>query len=299
MDQLLAIRCFSRVLETGSFTRASDSLGMPKATVSKLVRDLEAHLGLRLLQRTTRRVSVTADGNAYYEQTGRLLRELEDIDSSFAGAHAKPRGKIRIDIGGAPARALLLPALPQFLERYPDIQIEIGVGDRSADLISDNIDCVVRGGKPTDLSYVARLLGTASRLTCASPSYLGKHGTPSHPNDLSNGHLAVRYQSALTGRPFMMQFQRGAERFEFDLPYAVSVNDGLTRAAAGVAGLGIIQTFPFLVRSDLEQGLLVPILVDWAPARYPFHVVYPPNRKLSNRVRVFIEWLVTIFGALD
>jgi DNA-binding transcriptional LysR family regulator len=299
MDQLLAIRCFARVLEAGSFTRAADSLGMPKATVSKLVRDLEAHLGLRLLQRTTRRVSVTADGNAYYEQTARVVRDLEDIDDSFSGAHAKPRGKIRIDVGGVPARTIIIPALPALFERYPDIQIDIGVGDRSADLIGDNIDCVVRGGHTTEQSYVARLLGTASWTTCATPDYLRKYGTPLHPDDLLTGHRLIRYQSALTGRTLPAQFQQNGVRLEIDGPYAVSVNDGTARFAAGLAGLGVLQTFTHAVKPEIEKGTLVPILADWAPARYPFHVVYPPNRKLSNRVRVFIDWLAEIFSELD
>src|SRR5450830_1402071 len=174
MNQLLAFRCFARVYEIGSFNKAADSLELPKATVSKLVQDLESYLGLRLLQRSTRQVSATADGQAYYEGTARLIRELEDFDQSFSGAHVKPRGKIRVNVGGVPGRQIILPALPEFFARYPDLQIDFGVSDHTVDLIGDNVDCVVRGGTPNALSMVARLLGSASWTTCATPAYLEK-----------------------------------------------------------------------------------------------------------------------------
>jgi LysR family transcriptional regulator for bpeEF and oprC len=299
MNQLLSIRCFARVVETGSFTRAADSLEMPKATVSKLVQDLEAYLGVLLLQRTTRKVAITADGNAYYERTARLIRELEDIDLSFSGDHKKPRGKIRVDIGGLPARMIVIPALPGFFARYPGMQIDFGVGDRNVDLVGDNVDCVVRGGPMTELSLVSRLLGTASWTTCATAAYLLANGTPQHPRDIKSGHRIVSYHSALSGRAIPGVFEKKSERIEVDGPYTVSVNDGNARLAAGLAGLGILQTFTYAIRSELQAKTLVPILAGWAPTRYPFHVVYPPNRNLSNRVRVFIDWLVEIFEALD
>jgi DNA-binding transcriptional LysR family regulator len=298
-NQLLAIRSFARVVETGSFTRAADSLDMPKATVSKLVRELEAHLGVRLLQRTTRRVQVTDDGNSYYDRTARLIREIEEIDRSLSGAHKKPRGKIRVDVGGSPGRMILLPALPDFFARYPDMQIDLGVSDRSVDLIAENVDCVIRGGRTNEPSFVSRLLGTASFTTCATPDYLRKFGRPRHPRELLTKHRIVAYRSALTGRPLQSHFERGKERFDIDSPYSVSVNDGGARALGGLYGLGITQTFTYIVKEHLATGALVPILEDWAPPRYPFHVVYPQNLKLSNRVRVFIDWLATVFAGLD
>lgn len=299
MNQLLAIRCFARVVETGSFTKAADSLTVPKATVSKLVQDLEAHLRVRLLQRTTRRITVTADGQAYYERTARLIRDLEEIDTSLAGEHVKPRGKIRVDVGGIPSRFVVLPALPGFLARYPDIQIEFGVGDRTVDLIGENVDCVIRGGQPVDGPFVYRLLGTASWTNCATPAYLAEFGTPMHPRDLAKGHRIVAFRSARSGRPAPSIFIRGKERIEVDGPYAVSVNDGGARVAAGIAGLGVMQAFTFVIKDELAQGKLVPILEDWRPAPYPFYVVYPPDRNLGNRTRVFIDWLADTFSALE
>jgi len=298
MNQLLSIRAFARVVEAGSFTRAADSLDMPKASVSKLVQDLEAYLGVQLLQRSTRRVAVTADGRAYYERTGRLLRELEDVDASFAGARAKPRGKIRVDCSGAIAR-LVIPALPVFFGRYPDISVDLGVSDRTVDLVSENIDCVIRGGPMNALSHVARPLGHASWTTSATPAYLKKFGTPKHPRDLLKGHRIVGYRLAETGRALPTRFERGAQKFEFDGPAILNVNDGGSRLAGGLAGLGLMQTFSFLVRSYIASGELVPILREWNPPPYPFFVMYPPNRHLSARMRVFVDWLVELFSALD
>ena len=299
MDQLLAIRSFARVAETRSFTKAADSLGIPKATISKHIQGLEAHLGLRLLQRTTRSVTVTEDGNSYYQQTAHLVRELEDIDSSLGSAHQKPRGKIRVNVANMPAYSLIIPALPAFYERYPDMQIELGVSDRLVDLVGENVDCVIRGGPLTVNSDVARLLGTASWTTCASPTYLKTYGIPTHPNDLHDGHRIVGYHSALNSRPLPARFTRNNELIDIDGPYSISVNDGVARLTAGLAGLGVIQTFTYAAKAKLDSGELVPVLGDWAPPRYPFNVVYPLNRKLSIRVRAFIDWLLEIFETLE
>jgi len=299
MDQLLAIRSFIRVAETGSFSRAADSLNMPKATVSKLIKELESHVGARLLQRTTRRVSVTADGNAYYDRTARLIRELEDADQGFSAGHVLPKGRIRIDVVGTLARLFIIPALPEFFARYPDMQIDFGISDKSADMIGDNIDCVIRGGSAADLSMVARLLGTTSWTTCATPGYLEKYGRPLHPNDLLRNHRIIGFHSPNNGRPMPSRFMKNGELIEIDGPYAVSVNDGAARAVAGLAGLGVLQTFSYVIKDQIESGSLVPILEDWRQPAYPFHVVYPQNRALSRRVRIFIDWVVELFDHLD
>jgi LysR family transcriptional regulator for bpeEF and oprC len=299
MNQILSIRCFARIVETGSFTKAADSLDIPKATVSRLIQDLEEHLGVQLVQRTTRRLTITADGHAYYRNAEHLVRELENVDSNFVGDHASPRGKIRIDIGGSIGKVLLIPALPSFFKKYPEVEIVLGIGDRTVDLIEDNIDCVVRGGAMTELSLVTRLLGTSSWVTCATPAYLAEFGIPFHPNDLRSGHRMVGYHSAATGRTFPARFERGAECVEVNGPYSISVNDGLARVSAGLAGLGVIQTFSFMVKDSISRGELTPILEEWTLPRYPFHIVYLPNRKLSNRIRVFIDWLIEQFEQID
>jgi LysR family transcriptional regulator for bpeEF and oprC len=203
-----------------------------------------------------------------------------------------------VDIGGSIARILVIPALPAFFRKFPGIQIDLGIGDRTVNLIEDNIDCVVRGGTVTDLALVSRLLGTSAFVTCATPAYLAEFGTPSHPTDLLIGHRMVAYQSAASGRSFPAIFEHQGEQLEIEAPFSVSVNDGLARLSAGLAGLGIIQTFAFMVREHIARGQLIPILTEWSPSSYPFHVVYPPNRHLSNRVRVFIDWLVELFESI-
>jgi len=296
MDQLLAMRVFARVVEAGTFTKAADSLQMPNATVTKLIQSLESHLGVKLLQRTTRRVSVTPDGAIYYEKTGRLLKELGDIDGSFGSAQSRPRGHLRIDCGGSTATLLLIPALPDFLQRYPDIQIDLGVSDRHVDLISDNVDCVIRGGVLTDMSMIGRQVGAASWVTCATPAYLAQHGVLKHPDDLASGHRVVNYLSARTGRVTPMRFAKGSEKLELSPRHAVGVNESNAHFAAGLSGLGLIQTFAYTARAHIASGALVPVLADWQPAPYPFYVVYPPNRHLSNRLRVFIDWIAERFA---
>lgn len=295
MDQLQAIRAFARVVEAGNFTRAADSLDMPNATLSKLVQELEAHLGVRLLQRTTRRVTVTPEGQDYYAKATRVLRDLEDIDSSFNLARGRPRGHLRIDVGGSTARDVLVPLLPDFLARYPDIRIDLGVSDRSVDLIGDNVDCVIRGGALDASSLVARSVGQATMVTCASPEYLRHNGIPAYPEELRNGHRLVSYLSPQNGRAVPFRFERDGERIELKLEHRIGVNESNAHLAACVTGLGIIQTFSYAANAALRDGTLVEILAPWRPAPYPFHVVYPQNRYVTHRLRVFIDWLVECF----
>ncbi|HEY9101597.1 LysR family transcriptional regulator [Chitinimonas sp.] len=295
MDQLVAIRAFARVVEAGNFTRAADTLDMPNATLSKLVQELEAYLGVRLLQRTTRRVTVTAEGQDYYEKTARILRELEDVDTSFNIARNKPRGQLRVDVGGSTARDVLIPALPDFLAIYPDIRLELGVSDRAVDLVGDNVDCVIRGGKLDDSSLVARPIGQASMVTCATPGYLKQYGVPAYPEELKNGHKLVSYVSTLNGRAVPLRFERDGILSEFKVEHRMGVNESNAHLAAGLAGLGIIQTFAYAAGPALRNGSLVEILQAWRPAPYPFHVVYPQNRHLTHRLRVFIDWLLECF----
>ncbi|TFW07762.1 LysR family transcriptional regulator [Oxalobacteraceae bacterium OM1] len=298
MDQLAAMRAFTRVVEAGTFTKAADLLDMPNATVTKLVQSLEQHLRVKLLQRTTRRVSVTPEGATYYEKAVRLLAELDDIDSGFQATQNRPRGRLRVDMGSSTATLLVIPALPEFLARYPEIQIDVGISDRHVDLISDNVDCVIRGGELTDLSLVARPIGKSAWVTCASPGYLKERGTPRHPSEIEQSHLVAGYVSTRTSRVVPMRFARGAEEHEIIGTPGIRVNESNGHVAAALAGLGIIQTFWYMARSHVQAGTLVPILDEWRPARYPFYVVYPPNRYVSNRQRVFIDWLADRFGSM-
>lgn len=296
MDQFQALRVFARVVEAGNFTKAADSLSMPKATVTKLVQSLETHLRVKLLNRTTRRVTVTADGAAYYERIARLLTELEEIDSSISNAQATPKGRIRVDVVAMAACQIIIPALCGFQKRYPDIQVDLGVGDRIVDLVADNVDCVVRGGDIVDESMVARRLGTVEFITCAAPAYLERHGAPAHPREIEDGHLVVGYFMAGGTRVVPLDFNKAGERIEVFGPYRVAVNDSNAYLAAGLAGLGIFQTARFAVAEQLNKGELVQVLEDWNCDGVPLHVVYPPNRHLSAKVRVFVEWMAEVFG---
>jgi DNA-binding transcriptional LysR family regulator len=299
MDQLQSIRAFARVVEAGSFTKAADTLGMPNASLTKAIQQLEAHLRVKLLLRTTRRVSVTPEGAQYYEQTQRLLKELEDVDASFSAAQSRPRGHLRIDMGSSTANLVVLPALPDFLERYPDIRVDLGVSDKHVNLIGDNVDCVIRGGELTDLSLVGRQIGSASWVTCATPDYLRMHGTPKHPSELEQGHMLAHYLSTRTGRAMPLNFERRGEKLSIHGTRSVGVNESNAHVAAGLAGLGVIQTFTYAAAPHLASGALVPVLEKWQPARYPFYVVFPSNRYVSNRLRVFIDWAAELFAKLD
>lgn len=295
---LLAIRVFARVVEAGTFTRAAELLKMPNSTVTKLVQTLEDHLRVKLLNRTTRRVTVTTEGAAYYERMIRVLGEMDDIEASVANTQASPRGKLRIDISSSLANHILIPALPGFYARYPDIQLDIGVSDRPVDLIGDNVDCVIRGGTLSDQSLVARRIGEFSFVTCATPAYLAQHGTPQHPSELENGHTMVHYFFAGNGKLAPLDFTRNGERIEIKGHYSVSVNEGNAYFAAALAGLGITQPPAFMAQAYVERGELVPLLTDWVSDPVPLYVVYPPNRHVSAKLRVFVDWVVELFASL-
>jgi LysR family transcriptional regulator, regulator for bpeEF and oprC len=296
MDQIQSMRVFARVVEAGNFTKAAVSLDLPKGTVTKLVQHLEARLKVKLLNRTTRRVTVTPDGAAYYERTARLLNDLDDIEASMTNAQANPSGRLRVDVGTSVARQIVIPALPRFYERYPDIQLDLGVSDRPVDLISDNVDCVIRGGELVEQSLVARRIANISLVTVASPAYLKRHGVPRHPSELENGHVTVAFFSARTGRFHPELFTRGDETIELVGTYKLSVNDSNAHTAALLAGLGISQGALFAVAPHLASGELVRVLPEWSRPAIPVHVVYPPNRHLSAKTRAFVDWAAELFA---
>ncbi|WP_029356693.1 LysR family transcriptional regulator [Bosea sp. 117] len=294
MDQFAAMRAFVRVVEAGNFTRAADLLEMPKPTVTKLIQQLEAHLRTKLLNRTTRRVGVTPDGAAYYERAVALLSDLEELDGSMTRSQARPAGRLRVDVGTALALYVFIPALPDFHARYPDIQLDLGVSDRPADLVAENIDCAIRGGDVLDPSLIARRVGEIDLVLCATPDYIQRHGMPQHPRDLENGHRTIAYFSPRTGRRTGFDVVRGEESYEFDLPYALAVNDSTAYLAACLTGLGIGQSIYSLIEPHLEAGRLVRVLPEWRSAPIVLHVVYSPNRHLSSRLRVFVDWVAEL-----
>lgn len=288
------MQVFVRVVETGGFTRAADVMNMPKATVTTLVQNLEAHLGVKLLNRTTRRVSVTPDGAAYYERCVRILTDVEETENVLARAKSTPHGRLRVDVSGAFGRRLLIPALPEFFARFPEIRLEVGCSDRPVDLIEEGVDCVVRAGEQPDSTLVARRLGMVEFITCAAPGYLEQYGTPKHPDDLAQ-HRFINYFSAKTGRFFEWEFTRKDERIVLNLTAHVAFNDAEALFVAGVAGLGVMQTGEILARDALKHGALVRILPDWQTDSLPLYVMYPQNRHLSAKVRAFAEWVAELY----
>jgi DNA-binding transcriptional LysR family regulator len=299
MDHLQAIRIFARVVETGGFSRAAQSLDVPNATVSKWVRSLETHLGVKLLERTTRSVTVTTDGAAYYERTRHLLSELDDIEATLGRAQASPRGSLRIDTGGAVASAILIPALPAFRARYPGIQVRLSVTDRTADLIAENIDCAIRSTSD-DLDLVTHPIGSLGWTTCASPAYLARHGTPKHPRDIVARKMPVSgYFSASSGLMQPLRFRRGDDQITLEgVHNDVLVSDSSAHLATALASLGLVHTMDFMVRPSIEQGKLVPLLTRWRPDPIEVYVAYPPSRRYSTKVRVFVDWVTALFGSL-
>ncbi len=296
MDQIQSMRAFTRVVEAGSFTKAAESLDLPKGTVTKQIQHLETRLRVKLLNRTTRRVTVTPDGAAYYERTIRLLSDLDDIEASMTNAQARPSGRLRVDIGASVARLLVVPALHEFFDRYPDIQLDLGVSDRPVDLIADNVDCVVRGGELTEQSLVARRIGGIEFMTVATPGYLRKHGTPAHPAELERGHRLINFFSSRTGRQFPHLFTKGDERHEITGQYQLAVNESNALTTAVVNGLGITQIGRFGAQHLVDDGTLTRILADWDHPPVPIYVVYPPNRHLSAKVRAFVDWVTELFA---
>jgi DNA-binding transcriptional LysR family regulator len=297
IDRIQAMQVFARVVETGSFTRAAETFDMPKGTVTKLVQQLEERLKVRLLHRTTRRVTVTADGAAYYERATRLLNDLDEMEASLSNAQASPSGRLRVDVGSSVARLVLVPALPEFFRRYPDIQLDLGVTDRPVDIIGDNVDVVLRGGELTEQSLVARRIANLQLVTVASPAYLRANGTATAPQQLEDGtHTTINYFSTRTGRPYPHVFERGGESLEIWGRQRLSLNEANAHLEAVLTGLGVSQVALFGAKPHLESGELVQVLADWTRPPIPLHVVYPPNRHLSAKVRAFVEWSAELFA---
>lgn len=294
MDRFNAMRVFTRIIELGGFAKAADSLQMPRASVTILIKQLEAHLGVQLLHRTTRQVSPTLDGAAYYQRCVQLLADLEETEAAFSATRRNPCGTLRIDMPAGVGRLIVIPALPAFSARYPAIELEIGLNDRPVDLIREGVDCVLRGGLCLDDSLVARPLVLMEQVTCASPGYLERHGTPQSLDELG-GHQVVEYFSSVSGKRYGLEFEVGEEVRLMDLPKQVAVNSADGYLAACEAGYGLVQTPYYHVAQQLADGRLRQVLRDVPPPRLPLTALYPPQRHLSTRVRVFVDWLVELF----
>lgn len=293
MDRLDVMRLFTRIVERRSFTRAAEDLSLLRSSATQAIKQLETRLGVRLLQRTTRHVRPTLDGEAYYHRCLAILADVEDADSAFS--QTRPGGLLRVDVHGTLARHFVLPALPAFLDDYPDLQLHLGEGDRLVDLVREGFDCVLRVGELQDSRMVGRRLATLEEITCASPGYLERHGTPADLDAL-DGHFAIGFVSSATHAALPLEFTVDGKVRDIHLPSRLTVTSAETYVATARLGLGLIQVPRYHVADDLAAGRLTTVLERHPPTPTPVSLLYPHNRQLSPRVRVFIDWVAREFG---
>jgi LysR family transcriptional regulator, regulator for bpeEF and oprC len=293
VDRIDLFCIFSRVVECSSFTRAANTLGMPRSSVSAAVLELEGRLGARLLHRTTRKVSPTQDGMAFYERCQRVIADVEDTENLFRQTAAQPSGRLRVDVPGRIGRLIIAPALPEFLDRYPQIDLDLGVSDRAVNLVEDSMDCVLRVGPLSDSGLIARPIGTLPLINVASPGYLKRHGTPRTPDDLAS-HWAVNYASPSTGRVEDWEWVENGALRAMSMRGRVTANSAEAYIACCLAGLGLIQIPAYDVRAHLEAGELIEVMADHRAESMPMTLLYPHRQHLSRRLQVFADWLDTL-----
>ncbi|TRM49391.1 LysR family transcriptional regulator [Achromobacter sp. LC458] len=293
MDRFQEMQVFVRIAERRSFSQAAEDLRIPRATVTNLIKRMEQRLGARLLERTTRQVRLTHDGEAYYQRCVRLLADLEEADGAFL--NTAPKGLLRVNAQGTLAKYFVMPGLPGFLERYPDIVLHLGEDDRLVDLVREGVDCVLRAGALQDSSLAGRQIALMPQVTVASPAYLARFGTPAGLDDLAH-HRAVDYVSSASGRAIALDFMVNGRRVTARPASVVSVTGAELYTSAALAGLGLVQVPRYRVERELAAGHLRIVLPHLPPAPMPVSVLYPQNRQVSARVRVFTQWLVQVFA---
>ena len=293
MDRLEAMRLFTRVVDRRSFTQAAHDLDVPRSTATQVIKRLEERLGVRLLQRTTRVVRPTLDGEAYYRRCLAILDDVEDAEGAFSGA--APRGLLRIDVQGTLARHFLFPGLPRFLEQYPEIEIAMSERDRWVDVIREGVDCVLRYGALPDSELIARRVTMLERITVAAPAYLHRFGRPGTPAELTR-HKAVLLRSITTGAATPFEFVDGDSVTRMVMKAPLTVTGTESFLAAVRLGLGLAQMPVFHVQRDLAEGRLERVLGECPLPSMPVSVLYPRSRQLSPRVRLFIDWVVQQFS---
>ena len=298
MDKFQAMSLFVRIVEIGGITRAAEALGIPNATATTLIQKLESSLGAKLLNRTTRRVSVTPDGAAYYTRAVAILAEVREAEEALSQHSGSPRGRVRVDAPTLIARSVIVPALPRFFAQYPDVELALAGNERHFDLVAEGIDCALWVGEIDDESLVARRVGFLYFATCAAPIYGAAHGLPAHPRELAQ-HRCINHFSPRTGEMVEWIFSKGEERVQAVFPGHLALEDENSYVSAAEAGLGVAQMPAFVVKEAMERGALELALADWFPEPSPLHVVYPQSRHLSRRTRVFVDWLAALIADHD
>lgn len=293
MDRIQAMQVFTRVAEAGSFVRAAETLSLPSSTVTSTIKNLEKYLQVRLLNRTTRRVSLTSEGLEYLARCREILSLIEHTESSLTDSVSRPQGRLRVDMPGGIAHFIVMPNLKDFYRLYPDIYLMIGVSDRQVDLVQEGVDCVIRTGELTESTLVARPLGRFRWVTCASPDYLRKFGVPETPEVLSQ-HRAIHYFSGSGRRTNELRFTCGTEAFSVPVEGDAAVNETGLYIKMCLEGFGLAQLAENIVSEHLQKGTLVEVLVDWQPSSVPVTLLYPHQRFLSPTVRAFANWIADI-----
>ena len=295
MDKLESLHVFCRVVELNSFSRAADQLQLSNASISNHIAGLESHFGVRLLNRTTRKLSLTDDGRSCYERALRLLGEMTELEDALQGARLKPKGILRVDIPTAIGRIYIAPALPRFAAQYPELSLRVHVTDRDLDIVDERADVVIRMGELKDSNMVARLIYQSRSICCAAPSYLAEHGTPGTPQDLAQ-HTCLGFIQPNSREIVPWDFNRGEDTFRFAPQASIAINHAESLIHAAATGAGIIQLLSSSLNPPIESGTLAPILQDWESAGPPVYVVYPQNRHLSPKVRAFVDFVSALFA---
>lgn len=295
MNQVLAMRAYIRTVEAKSFSRAADQLELPRSTVSKLITDLEKHLGVKLIHRTTRSVNITAEGWEYYRRVVKLVADIDEAEQAVRGKKDKPQGHLRVDVQVSFAHNLLIPALPEFNEEYPDITMALGISDRTINIVGEGVDCAIRAGSVQDQTLVARKITDLEYVTCGSAAYFKSMGIPRTPQEVADTHKKIIYFSSTTGRIVPLTFTRQGETLEISESH-FSANEGDGVINMMLAGMGIAQHLRAFIQPHLDSGRLISVLQDWHQPALPFYAVYRQNIHQNERLRVFIDWLIRKFG---
>lgn len=299
LDKLRAMQIFSRVVEANSFAGAARSLSLPRSTISRTLQELEAALGVSLLQRTTRTLSMTPNGSLYYDHCRRILDDIDGVESVLADSTAQPRGLLRVDMTSSFARAIVMPALDGFLARYPEIDLALTLGDRPVQLVREGVDCVVRSGIPESSALlVARRLGSFDWITCAAPGYLARYGAPHTLDDLAQ-HRIIGFQSGRSGRADDWIVEVDGEARTVAAGARLMVNETDAYLSCALEGLGLVRVASYLAAPQLRAGRLVRVLPDYGSAPVPLSLIYPQNRQVSSSVRAFADWLAALVRELQ
>ncbi len=297
MDRLKAMQTFVRIVEARSYTKAAETLDLPRAALTATIQKLEAYLGTQLLQRTTRTLSLTSDGAAYFQHCLAILAAVDEAEAPFRSGDARPpSGLLRVELGGAVGRNVVLPRVGEFRRAYPEVELVLSLSERLVDLVREGVDCALRVGELQDSSLVARPVGTMRFVTCAAPSYLAAHGTPQTLDDLPR-HTAILHFSGRTGRPFDWSFIDGTAVRKADMAGTLATNDAEGYVTLALQGLGLAQTATYLVRQHLASGALVQVLHATPPTPMPVALVYPQGRMASPKLQAFARWLEALFAA--